>query len=71
MMTSFWIWNTVFGFRMSCEAPALERHPTSRSRATEPRLPHTAPVGVTDERTGVTAKLGQWGAPKGAVPSDE
>ena len=48
---------------------ASERHWTSRGRATEPRLPNTAAVGVGGETTGVTAKVGERGAPKGALPA--
>ena len=44
-----------------------QRHATARGRATVPRPPHAASLGVAGERTGPNAKLGERGSSKGAV----
>ena len=38
---------------------APERQPTHRERATVPRPPHTAALGVAGERTGAAANCGE------------
>ena len=43
--------------------------PTPRGRATAPRPPHTATLGVVGERSGAAVQLGERGAWKGA-PGD-
>ena len=67
---SFGIFNTFFGFSMYAlrSTGSRERHPTPRGRATEPRLPHMAALGVPGEITGVIAKLGKRGSSKGSLP---
>ena len=38
------------------------------ARATVPRPPHTAALGVPGERIAADARLGKWGAWRGALP---
>ena len=49
-------------FQYSLLTPAApERRPTPLGRATVPRPPHTAGLGVPGERRGAVAKLGERG----------
>ena len=59
----------LFGFSVARGAPALPsttRPP--RGRVAAPCPPHTAVLGVPDERTRAVAQLAQRGAWKGALP---
>ena len=51
-----------FLFEYNVLTPAApERQPTTRGRATVPRRPHTAALGVAGERTSANARLGERG----------
>ena len=62
-VTSVWIITPAFVLvyvPSSFLTPAVPEHqPTHRGRATVPRPPHTAALGVPGERTGAAAKLGE------------
>ena len=67
-MTSFGIFTNFFFFKNTPRGTGSpNRHRASRGRATAPRLPHTAALGVTGERMGAAAELGERGASKGAL----